>query len=133
MAVNNYQQQQTPEIKPETNWELVADPELPAFSLNHGFYKQTPLRHGLVCFYCKTEGHRNHCCPVKEGPPKDFLTPYCEKCEKKGHATKHCGKTPIRTPCRNQGKFSDKEKYGNIFPRNRRLRNHPERKKYITN
>ena len=109
MAVYKNEQQQTPEIEPEENWELEADTERPAFSLNHGFYKPTPLRYGLVCFCCKTEGHRHHRCPVREGLPKDFLTPYCERCKKKGHATKHCGKTPIRTPI--QGRTVDPPKY----------------------
>ena len=117
MAVYKNEQQQTPEIEPEENWELEADTERPAFSLNHGFYKPTPLRYGLVCFCCKTEGHRHHRCPVREGLPKDFLTPYCERCKKKGHATKHCGKTPIRTPMQKPREVLRQRKIWEYFPK----------------
>ena len=114
MANFNPQQQPAPEMESEENWELEADPERPSFSLNHGFFKPTPLRHGLVCFFCKTEGHRQKRCPVKEGLPKDFLIPFCQRCERKGHATKHCAKTPIRTHI--QETKSKQTQLGEWFP-----------------
>ena len=51
---------------------------------------------------------------MKEGLPKDFLIPFCQRCKKRDHATRHCGKTPIGVPTRKTK--NEQTQLGEWFP-----------------
>lgn len=73
------------------DWEREADPRRKVWSMEHGSYRSTPGRYGLVCWKCGHQGHRSLECPTRDGRPPDANDPYCQRCGKKGHKTQWCG------------------------------------------